>query len=130
MTVSALSNEFVKLYSIGKEIGYNGTTIEYADNTNTFLIFYYHKYCRLYVINGKKENQNLVQVKEKINIEAIYSQIECKRLVKFIKEKREDEFLYFINPLFFKEINTLLKKKNYLSYINYIYDRYKERVKV
>ena len=127
MTVCLLNNDFVRLYSIGKEIGYNGPTIEYADNTNTFLIFYYNKFCRIYVINGQEEKQNLVQVKEKIKVEALYDKKECMRLVKFIKSKRDDDFLYFINPLFFKEINVFLRKKNYLNYLEYIFEKYKER---
>ena len=127
MTVCSLNNEFVRLYSIGKEIGYNGTTIEYANNINTFLIFYYNKFCRIYVINGQEEKQNLVQVKEKIKVEALYDKKECMRLVKFIKSKRDDDFLYFINPLFFKEINVFLRKKNYLNYLEYIFEKYKER---
>lgn len=128
MTVNILRNEFVKLNSYGVELNYYGTSIEYCDDTNTFLLFYYKKFCRAYVINGKNEEQNLVQVKERIQIIVKYDNRSCKRFFKFLRSKIDDEFIYTIDPLFFCEIKTFLEKRNYMDYLNYIYAKYKKRI--
>ena len=128
MKVFPLKNEFVKMYSLGFEKSYKGTFIIYDDNSITFLFFYYKKHCRVYIIDGIKNNMNLVQVYEKINLIAVYRDYMCKRLVKFLKLKRKenDRFIFHINPLFYREIGNFLAKKNYLIYINYLYEKYRE----
>ena len=85
-------------------------------------------YDNVIVINGKNEEQNLVQVKERIQIIVKYDNRSCKRFFKFLRSKIDDEFIYTIDPLFFCEIKTFLEKRNYMDYLNYIYAKYKKRI--
>lgn len=125
LTVSFLNNSFVKLYSKGIEKEYLGNKVIYKDETNTFLFFYYSCFTRIYVINGVKEDFTLVQVKEKINKIAVYSSIQAKRFLRFYKLVKDDEYLYKIPPIFFREIYAVLSHKNYLKTIKRLYEKYK-----
>lgn len=130
MTVFPLNTQFVKLYSKGIEEKYNGTNIIYNNSSNTFLFFYYSKYTVVYVINGIKKDFQLVQVKEKINRIAIYQYTDARRFIKFFnKVLNEDDFIFFIPPLFFRECSALINKKRYMSYLEMLYRKYKEEIK-
>lgn len=129
MIIQKLNNDFVKLYTYGKEKNYFGTSIEYYDNSITFLFFYYSSFVRVYVINGLKKDRVLVQVNQKVNIIAVYDGNIAKRFIRFYKEKTSDPFLFCIPPLFFREINVFLEKKHYLINLNRLYCKYKEEIK-
>lgn len=130
MTVYPLLTNFVKLYSKGIEKKYNGVNIEYENETNTFLFFYYSSFTRVYVINGAKNDFQLVQVKEKINRIAIYDYVIAKRFIRFFNEiSRREDFLFYIPPLFFREILPLLNQKNYIKNLGRLYNKYKEDIK-
>ena len=127
MTLYPLSNNFVKLYSKGIEKKYNGTNIEYEDETNTFLFFYYSGYTKVYVINGAKNDFQLVQVKEKINRIAVYESISARRFIRFFNEVvKSEDYLFYIPPLFFRECLPLLNQNKYLEKIKRLYEKYKE----
>lgn len=130
MTVYPILTNFVKLYSKGIEKKYNGVNIEYENETNTFLFFYYSSFTRVYVINGAKNDFQLVQVKEKINRIAIYDYVIAKRFIRFFNEvSRREDFLFYIPPLFFREILPLLNQKNYIKNLGRLYNKYKEDIK-
>ena len=131
MKVFPLENDFVKMYSLGFETSYQGKFIIYDDASITFLFFYYKKHCRVYIINGITRNNTLVQVYEKINIIAVYRDYMCKRLTKFLKSKnkKNDRFVFHINPLFYREIGNFLGKRNYIIYIDYLYEKYREELR-
>lgn len=128
LKIDKLNNDFVKLYTFGKEKNYLGTSIEYYDDTNTFMFFYYSSFVRVYVINGVKEERNLVQVNKKINVISVYDDIYAKRFIRFYKEINQDPFFVKIPPLFFREINVFLGQKKYMEKISRLYLKYKENI--
>lgn len=130
MTVYPLLTDFVRLYSKGIEIKYNGTNIEYNDSTNTFLFFYYSSYTVVYVINGIKKDFTLVQVKQKINRIAVYSSKEARRFIRFFNYilNKDDNTIFYLPPLFFRECWTILFRKNYMKIMLDLYDKYKTEI--
>ena len=109
MFVYKLSNTFVKLYSKGIEKEYFGTKIEYLDETNTFLFFYYTNYVRVYVINGMKKDFQLVQCTPKINKIITLEGLFAKRFIRFYKQITfDDDFIFYIIPIFFIECFYIL----------------------
>lgn len=130
MFIEKLNNNFVRLYSIGKEKKYFGKSIEYYDNTNTFLIFYYSSLTRVYVINGKEKKDVLVQCKPKINKIITLDNKMAKRFINIINEIiKEDDFIFYIPPLFFRECYFFLDKKKYKDLILNLYKKYKKDIK-
>ena len=130
MFIYPLSNNLVKLYTKGIEKEYLGTKIEYFNHTNTFLFFYYTDYIRVYVINGMKEDFQLVQCSPKINRIITLEKTSAKRFIRFFNEKTEnDDFLFYVSPLFFRECNLLLLEKNYMFKLNILYEKYKSDTK-
>lgn len=128
MEVEILVSKDVKLYSLGCEIKYKGTSIIYDDNKITFLFFYLPNIKRVYIVNGKLQNSNLVQVKEKINIICTLDDLYFYRLKKFIEQKGT-EFLFDLPTMFYRELSILIKQKNYQKKLNSLYDKYLIEVK-
>lgn len=130
MTVYPLITDFVKLYSTGIEKKYNGTDIEYYDDKITFLFFYYSCHTVVYVINGNKNDFQLVQVKEKINRIAVFYSQDAKRFIRFFNlVTKDDDFIYSLPPLFFRECLPLLCGKKYMNRLSELYIKYKNEIK-
>ncbi len=130
MFVYTLSNNFVKLYSKGIEKEYFGTKIEYLDETNTFLFFYYTNYVRLYVINGMKKDYQLVQCSPKVNKIVTLEGLSAKRFIRFYKQITvNDNFIFYIPPIFFRECFYILNEKKYMYKLNFLYNKYKRDIK-
>lgn len=127
MEVELLSTDFVKLFSMGKEIEYTGKTIVYDNNKIVFLFFYYKNIFRIYIVNGKKANENLVQIKnQKINKICIYENKIAWRFKKCIDEIEDKSILYDLCECFFIELKSFLYKQNYKLYFKRLLDKYKE----
>lgn len=130
MTVYPLITDFVKLYSKGIEKKYNGTNIEYYDDKITFLFFYYSCHTVVYVINGKKSDFQLVQVKEKVNRIAVFYSRDAKRFIRFFNIViQEDDLIFKLPPLFFRECLPLLSQKKYINHLSKLYIKYKNEIK-
>ena len=130
MFVYKLSNTFVKLYSKGIEKEYFGTKIEYLDETNTFLFFYYTNYVRVYVINGMKKDFQLVQCTPKINKIITLEGLFAKRFIRFYKQITLDaDFIFYIPPIFFRECFYILNEKKYMYKLNFLFEKYKRDIK-
>lgn len=131
MFITPINNSFVKTYSFGLEKQYNGINIEYFNESITFLIFYYSKLTRLYVINGNIEKEYLVQVTPKINIICRFDNKEARRMIAFLKDKKDskDNFIFHIPPLFYRECKAVINHKKYLLLLEPLYQKYKNEVK-
>ena len=100
VTVKELSNTFVRLYSYGKEKEYRGTEIEYFDEYPVLLFFYYSTFTRVYVINGMKEERNLVQVNKKINVICVYDNLIAKRFIRFFNLAKDSKYFFLFLHFF------------------------------
>lgn len=128
MEVEILVSRDVKLFSLGSELKYKGTSIIYDDNKITFLFFYFPNLKRLYIVNGKTKKNSLKQVKEKINIICILDNIYFNRFKNFIRDK-DINVLYNLPTLFYRELSLFIKKKNYKKNLNILYNKYSNGVK-
>ena len=128
MIIDKLNNSFVSLYTYGNEIGYYGNSIEYSDDSITILFFYYSSFTKVYIINGVKEDNVLVQVRSKINIISIYNGVIARRFIKFYKEKSNEDFFKMLPPLFLREIYHILSCKGYMNKLERLYEKYREEM--
>lgn len=129
MTVQKLDDDYVKLFSLGKEIGYTGKEIIYDDDSIILLYFYYQFFTRLYIINGKKESDNLVQVKEKCNIIAKFDDKLARRFKRFSEDvlKENPDILFELPEIFFLKCRLLIDKKNWKIDLLRLYEEYKNK---
>lgn len=127
--VVSLDTEYVKLYSKGVEEKYNGFSVEYYDNTLTFLYFYYPFLTRLYVVNGMRKVDKIVQIKNPVNKICCFDNRSAIRLRMFLEEKIkfEDKIFYF-PPMFIREVSAIIEKRKYKIFLSGLYEKYKERL--
>lgn len=130
MEILRLESDYIKLYSVGIEHKYKGSSIIYYDNTLTFLYFYMPSYMRLYIINGQNKKKYIPQVKEKINHILTLEGKYARRFKNFMDEKlKTEKIVFFFPPIFIREISCVIECNDYKFYMERIYKKYKNRYK-
>ena len=130
MTVEILQDDFIKMYVSGLQKKYLGYKVEYYDRTLTFIYFYFSDFLRLYVVNGCKHKDSLVQVQEKINIITFFDGKYAKRFKDFLALKtKNDTYFYYLPESFIREVALFISYKRYKQYLNSIYEKYLNRMK-
>lgn len=130
MTVKILQDDFIKMYVSGLQKKYLGYKVEYYDRTLTFIYFYYSDFFRLYVVNGLKQKDSLVQVQEKINVIAFFDGKYANRFKDFLALKTQnDTYFYYLPESFIREVALFISCKRYKKYLNSIYEKYLNRMK-
>jgi len=128
LIIYPFSSEEVKLFSLGIEKNYFGTSIEYYDYSNTFLYFYYPKYLKLYVINGVKSVSNIPCVEGLCNLIVTYEDGFARKIKKFIEEKKDEKYIYFMPPVFFRLLLAFEHKKKVNEHLNILYENFKRKL--
>lgn len=127
MIIHQNQHKYFKIYSIGVEKEYLGTSINYFDETITFIFFYFPRLCRVYIVNGKLKKNEVPEINEKVNLIAQYDNKSCYRIKKFLEEKSHIENSIFYFPeIFFSQLSAFLEKQRYKDTLNNLYDKYKK----
>lgn len=128
MIVYRFNSKFVKLFSLGVQKNYYGNSIEYYDDSISFMFFYYPKFSRVYIMNGIIEKDVIPQVNQKVNIICKFDNRACNRFRIFLNDiLRKEKIIFYFPEIFFCQIQVFLEKnKFYKSDLNALYDKYRE----
>ena len=123
-----IKTDFITSYSVGMEKKYAGKSIEYFDDKIMFVFFYYRKYVKLYVVNGLRKNCSIPQFKEPVNKIICFENRDARKLKRLIYRftKEKDDTLFYLPPIFYRQLGVLLPKKNYERLFNDLLNKYKE----
>jgi len=111
MEIYKQKDDFFKVFSLGIEEDYRGTSIVYRNDTKTFVYYYFPNHKRLYIIDGKKEEINLVNIVEKVRIIGILKNREVNYFKKYLKEIIKNQKIFYMNDDFFVDVITVLKSR-------------------
>jgi len=112
MEVDIYEDEDTKMYSDGIETGYSGKSIIYDDTKKTFVYYYYINHQRMYVIDGKKDEVYLPNIKEAVRIITVYEDRQVKVFKKYLKSIIKNKTIFSMGDDFFLELKIMLTKKS------------------